>query len=316
MIKVLFVASANRNGISPIVKAQGESLSRQGLLVDYYGIKGRGFIGYFRNIPRLAKYIKASNADIVHAHYSLSGIVAGFASRSKPLVMSLMGSDTKAGFLQTKLIQLFALNRLKITIVKSVSMKKDIGLSDAVVIPNGVNLDAFKPMSRAGLKEKYSFSSEKKTILYLANPNRPEKNFLLAESALKLFNPSEIELKVLYGIPHSEVPEIINAADIVLLTSKWEGSPNIIKEAMACNCPVVATDVGDIRWLFGSEPGHYITGLDTTDVFTKLKLALEFAKEFGRTNGRNRIIALGLSSKLSAQRIIELYEGLLKSVKK
>ena len=100
----------------------------------------------------------------------------------------------------------------------------------------------------------------------------------------------------------------MNASDIVVLTSLREGSPNVIKEAMACNCPVVATDVGDIAWLFGNEPGHFLSGFDPQDVATKLNMALEFSEEYGRTSGRNRIIELGLDSESVARRIVGVYE--------
>ena len=85
---------------------------------------------------------------------------------------------------------------------------------------------------------------------------------------------------------------------------------------MACNRPVVATDVGDIRWLFGNEPGHFITSFDPEDVAEKIKLALEFSEKYGRTNGRQRVIDLGLDSQTVAKKIINLYKEVLEQRKK
>ena len=148
----------------------------------------------------------------------------------------------------------------------------------------------------------------KKTVLFLADPDRESKNFPLAQEAFNFFDPANAELKVLYGISQQNVPQTLNAADVILLTSKWEGSPNVVKEAMACNCPVVATDVGDVAWLFGKEPGHFLTGFDPRDVSEKIRAALTFCENVGRTNGRKRIMELGLDAETVARRIIEVYE--------
>jgi glycosyltransferase involved in cell wall biosynthesis len=120
------------------------------------------------------------------------------------------------------------------------------------------------------------------------------------------------QLKVVYNKTHEEILSEILQTDILLLTSRWEGSPNIIKEAMACNRPIVATDVGDIRWLFGNEPGHYICDFDPQDIAAKIEQALDFNDKNGRTNGRNRIIELGLDSISIAKKLESVYNEVLK----
>ena len=102
-----------------------------------------------------------------------------------------------------------------------------------------------------------------------------------------------------------------NAADLLLLTSKHEGSPNIIKEAMACNCPVVSTDVGDVRWVIGNTKGCYITSSNPVGVAQKVMLALEFSEKNSRTKGRERIMELGLDSDTIAAKIIAVYKKVL-----
>lgn len=312
-MKVLFVSSANSNKISPIVRAQGESLHIQGISVDYFGIKGKGITGYLGNIPHLWKYIRETKPDIVHAHYSLSGMVAGLSSAGIPVVVSLMGSDTKAGIVVkwiTRLYNRFCWDKV---IVKSPSMQNDLHLPGSQVIPNGVDLSQFQPINNPKLKEQFSFSTTKKTILFLADPARDVKNFSLAKAASDLIGSENADLQVRYNLSREKVAEALNAADVVLLTSKWEGSPNVIKEAMACNCPVVATDVGDIKWLFGDEPGHYLTSFDPKDVAQKINEAIAFSKIDGRTNGRNRIIELGLDANTVAKKLIEIYMLLMKN---
>jgi teichuronic acid biosynthesis glycosyltransferase TuaC len=119
-----------------------------------------------------------------------------------------------------------------------------------------------------------------------------------------------MELK---GYSREEVNLLLNACNVALLTSFSEGSPQFIKEVMACNRPVVATNVGDIEWLFGDEPGHYLCGFDALDVAKKIKLALNFAKP--STNGRARIGKLGLDSASVAGRIIKIYNQVLSETK-
>ncbi len=100
----------------------------------------------------------------------------------------------------------------------------------------------------------------------------------------------------------------MNASDVILLSSLWEGSPNVIKEAMACNKPIVCTDVGDVRWLFGEEPGHFIAGSEVDNYANRLKDALGFSNTVGNTNGRARLLILGLDSRTVANRIENIYK--------
>jgi teichuronic acid biosynthesis glycosyltransferase TuaC len=93
---------------------------------------------------------------------------------------------------------------------------------------------------------------------------------------------------------------------VVLLTSLWEGSPNVIKEAMACNTPIVSTDVGDVKEIIGKTEGCFITSFDPEDVSDKIKKALEFGK---RTTGREDI--KHLESGVVAKRIIAIYKNVL-----
>jgi glycosyltransferase involved in cell wall biosynthesis len=104
---------------------------------------------------------------------------------------------------------------------------------------------------------------------------------------------------------------MLNAADILLLTSFSEGSPQVIKEAMACNCPIVATDVGDVSWLFGLEPGHFTSSFSPEDVANKIILSLIFSESNKETKGRKRMIYLELDSKSIANKLITIYKYII-----
>jgi len=305
-MRVLFVSSGNSiNGISSIIKNQGESIREQGVSVVYYTIKGKGFRGYLANVKTLKAYLKANDFDVVHAHYSLSAFVASLAG-AKPLVVSLMGSDVKSRRVFRLLIKIFNIFSWSKIIVKSQDMKNSLGIKNVEIIPNGVDFDRFKPMNQSDCKKQLDWDLSKKQILFAANPNRYEKNYKLASDAFELLHDDNIEMKVLEDVPNELMPIYHNAADIVLLTSLWEGSPNVIKEAMACNRPIVATDVGDIAWLFEQGQGCFICSFETSVVVGHLNRALVISK----VDLRNRIKKLNLDSNSAAKSIIRIYESL------
>lgn len=283
-----------------------------GIVVDYYCIIGKGFRSYFKHIFLLKKLLSNNSYNIVHAHYSLSGYVASLAG-AKPLIVSLMGSDVKANWFSSRLIYFFHKFFWSKTVIKSIDMQKSLGFNKLEIIPNGVDLSIFKPMDKYLCRGKLGWAKEKCHILFLANPLRYEKNYALTERSieiLKLVVPAE--LHKLEDLPHCDIPYHINGADVVILSSLWEGSPNVIKESMACNCPIVTTNVGDIKWVIGETPGCYITSFDPNDISDKIKSAITFAEKSGRTNGRERIITIGLDSNSVARKIIDIYMDVLK----
>jgi teichuronic acid biosynthesis glycosyltransferase TuaC len=310
LLKILFVCSGS-NGISPIVAAQAASLAELGVKVDFFPIQENGIAGYLKHILPLRKVLWQKDYDVIHAHYSLSAYVASLAG-AKQLVVSLMGSDTKLGFLGEMIIHLFGhLFRWQI-ILKSQDMNKHLKLQHPVVIPNGVNFSLFKPADRDQAREKLNWSKGKRHILFAANPARYEKNFSLSQKAVALLQFGNCELHYLDKVPHEKMHDWYNAADILLLTSLWEGSPNVVKEAMACNCPVVSTDVGDIRWLFGDTPGHFIADFTPEDTAAKIGEALAFVEKNGKANGREQLIELGLDANTIAKRIVDVYQNLVR----
>ncbi len=304
-MKILFVSSGNSIfGISPIVKAQGESLIKAGAEIEYYTVVGKGYKGYINNIFRLKKHLRSKSFDIVHSHFFLSSLVAAF-SKPKKLVVSLMGSDVYNSKFWNYLIRRFS-KKWNALIVKSEKMKDILGLENVNVIPNGVDTSLFYPVEKIGARKELGWNENKKYILFASHPERPEKNFQLANDAVAKLK-IETELVTIKDIPQEKIVYYLNACDLLLMTSQYEGSPNIIKEAMACNCPIVSTDVGDVKWVIGETDGCYITSFDVKEVSEKIMQALSFAENAGRTKGRGRIIELGLDSETIAKKIIDIY---------
>lgn len=311
-MNVLFVSSGNNKfGIAPVVHAQGVSLKKSGINLEYFTIKGKGVSGYTKNILKLRKHIKSNKYDLIHSHYILSAVVATFSKHPK-IIVSLMGSDVFSSKYLNILIKLFHNYKWKATLVKSKEMKEILNLQDLFVIPNGVDLQKFYPMDKNEARTKIGWQGEK-YILFSSYPERKEKNYLLAEAAVNNLSSLNVKLVSLMGVRHDEVCLYINAADVLLMTSNYEGSPNIIKEAMACNCPIVSTDVGDVKWIIGETEGCFITASNIENASKKIKEALKFVDNVGKTNGRARITELGLDSITIAKRIIEVYNQVLRA---
>jgi teichuronic acid biosynthesis glycosyltransferase TuaC len=310
-MRILFICSGNAGGKGILVQNQAESLCRKSIDIDFYLIKGKGIRGYLKNVRPLRRYLKTNHYDLIHAHYSFSAYVASMAG-ARPLVVSLMGSDvqSKAGiWILNRFFRLFY--SWKNIIVKSETMKQNSGLSSAVVIANGLDINLFKPLDKKECCKKLGWEIDKCNILFAADPSRSEKNYLLTQQAVDRLNDSNIVLHSLVGIAHNEIPLWFNASDVVVLSSFYEGSPNVIKEAMACNRPIVCTDVGDVRWLFGNEPGHFIAGFSIDNFIKELNSAILYSGQNDYTKGRERIIALGLDADKVAEKIISLYQKIL-----
>ncbi len=116
------------------------------------------------------------------------------------------------------------------------------------VLPNGVDLDRFAPRPREEARRELGWSEEEKVVLFLGNPEDPRKNVDLARTATGLVAAErpEVRLEIAWGVEPDQVPTLMNAADCLVFPSRSEGSPNAIKEAMACALPIVSTAVGDV----------------------------------------------------------------------
>ncbi len=257
-------------GYGSFVQAQMESLRPLGVDFDTLFIDGRASRwNYLRGVRRMRSLLRKNRYDLIHAHFGLSGWVARCQLRL-PVVVSFMGDDvlgrprrdgsiTAYGrFLQ---VSSFLLARMVAAgIVKTGQMKSKLRLASAEVIPNGVDLNAFRPIERNAARKVLGLDPEKKYVLFPYDPAEQRKRFDLIQAAVAEAQAGDPSIEILHvrGVPRDRMPLYMNAADVLVLASIFEGSPNAVKEAMAVNLPVVAVDVGDVRELIGHTEGCFM----------------------------------------------------------
>jgi len=308
-VKVLFICrQKTKTNVSPFVKAQAHALTNEGVKVDFFLIKNNGVFGYLKSIRDLIHYSKSREYDIYHAHYSFSGYVASLAKK-KPLVVSLLGTDViKSSFSRLILKLISRICNWSHIIVKSGEMKNLLKIKKIQVVPNGVSFDTFYPINQKKARSDLNWNLEDKIILFNGNKSNPIKNYPLAEKAVNLCknNITIVEMK---NLDQKKLNLYYNACDIFLSTSLWEGSPNTIKEAMACNANIISTNVGDVNYLFGKEKYNRICTFDPLEISTAITNTLSVKKE--NNKGRERLIHLSLQVTDVSQKIIKLYQTIL-----
>ncbi len=318
-MKVLFVHSGNskRYPVSPFLLSQAESLRVADVNVSFFPVTGKGW-AYLRNVKHLRAAIQEQRPDVVHAHYTLCGWVAVLARGGKPIVLSLMGDDAQGTFtavgrrtrsswvfiLLTKLVQPF----LAAIIFKSKDLGKAVWRKRiAHWVPNGVRLEQFSTDS-GDARDELGLDRSKKHVLFLGDPMDANKNIALVRGAIALLDRHDVLFHAPHGIDHDEVVKYLNSVDVFTLSSFGEGSPNVVKEAMACNCPIVTVPAGDAAWVVGDTAGCFIADYSPKDFAEKLERALAFNS---RTKGRERLIALGLDARTIAGKLVDIYRNVI-----
>jgi teichuronic acid biosynthesis glycosyltransferase TuaC len=301
------------------IKSQVDSLIEQGLEMEV--IRPRPGPMPWRYATAAAQvFLKTLTGryDVVHGHYGLWGLVARL-QWTTPVVVSFLGSDlfgtpTADGRYTRKAdlvvhISRWLSRRVDAVIVKSQQMRAVIPARTVFVIPNGVDFELFRPMPRAEARAALGCDPDRYYILFAGNPAEPRKGFALAQAAIEHLRARGMsaELVVANGLPQTEVAQRMNASNALLLTSIHEGSPNVVKETMACNVPVVSTDVGDVAKVVGRTVGCTVCPCDPEAIAAALEVALRIP---GPTTGRADIRHLDRT--IVAQQVISIYESVIK----
>jgi glycosyltransferase involved in cell wall biosynthesis len=323
---VLFVTNMwpeqGRTWYGNYIHSQAQSLIARGLDLDILVMRGHvSRWEYGRGARRVLACNLTSRYSVVHAHYGYSGMVARLDVRA-PLVVSYCGDDllgtpdpaqpTRMRRSSQALAAAFAqVGRLaSATITKSKGMERRLPRSIRRrnhVIPNGVDLESFAPIDQQAARQSLGWPEDEKIALFVGNPNEPRKNYPLAVAACSVASRScpNLVLHVAAGVDPAVVPIYMNAADVLVFPSWSEGSPNVVKEAMACELPIVATPVGDVPERLQGVAGCWVVP-HVTDQFAA---AIVESLRYGRSPTAREMVAA-----LSMDRVAERVEHVYRSV--
>jgi teichuronic acid biosynthesis glycosyltransferase TuaC len=276
------------------VADQVESLRKAGVDIELLHLN-RNATGrhVYRGLAERARHVVAAEEpDLVHVMYG--GVMADIITRTvrdRPVLVSFCGSDL-LGRTADRILDAISLRygvlasrraaaRAAGIVVKSRNLldalPRRVDAARVWIVPNGVDFSRFRPRDRVAAQNALGWDTRRAHLLFPAPRARPEKRFALAESAVGLLHRSgvNVELHPLEQVPRSEVPLWLSASSAILLTSAYEGSPNVVKEALASNVAVVSVDVGDVRERIEDIDGCFIADPTPADLADKLCRALE-----------------------------------------
>jgi glycosyltransferase involved in cell wall biosynthesis len=307
-----------RPGTMAPTARQIESIRALGIDVQILEVRGVKRLKYLQRLGDLRAL--TPSADLIHAHYGFCGWLAR-SQRSKPVVVSFMGDDLlgtpdvkgRVSAISRCVVQAdrWLAHAVDAVIVKSAAMAGIVAPVKAHVIPNGVDLNTFRPMDMRAAKALLGLADHTRYVLFPGRPEVPRKGFRLAqavvkETARRLGEP--LELLPLGGVEPDKVPVYMNACIAMVLTSFWEGSPNVVKEAMACNLPIVSVPVGDVSELLAGVDGCAICPRDISELSMALASVLQRAAP---TNGRTAVEQKRLDLRSVARKVVDLYDDVL-----
>jgi len=302
------------------IARQVKFLRQAGVEIDVFDFRGRKNPRNYIRAWRAAQHrLSRGSYDVVHAQWGQSALLA-FPKRL-PLVVTFRGSDLNGDFGKNgritaagrvlRVLSRWVADRADQIIVVSKELASRIPGRPCHVIPSGLDLDLFHPMPLEQARSRLGLPIGKPLVLFAAGPcNRPIKRYALAEAAMARLSPRlEAELVVASVVPHVLMPCYMNACDVLLVTSIREGSPNVVKEALACNLPVVSVDVGDVKQRIGPVEGCVLCRDDSPEtIAADLERILQTRE---RVDGRRAVADLAEGD--LAKRTIAVYREAIAS---
>jgi len=303
--------SPTRPTCGVFIEQQIAGLREIGLKVNVFYVDRAedGMKAYFRMLRPLAAAVQETKPALLHVMYGgiMADRVTGW-SRRLPTVLTFHGSDLLGENLSGCLRKWIswigiqcsrrAASRADGVVVVSSRLKRALpyGLDAAKVrvIPCGIDLARFRPMDRSACRRQLGWDAARFNILFASNNGDPVKRPGLAVAAMETLTSSGVraELHLLQGVSNTEVPIWMNASDALILTSLHEGSPTVVKEALACGLPVVSVDVGDVAERVRGVEGCHLALPQPRDLAAKLALVNRVGL---RVDARERMQGLSLA---------------------
>ena len=311
-MRILVVCSGNAPGFDlqkhqAFIYDQVDALEQldSRIQFDYFFIKRKGFVGYLSCLGTLVRQLRSTHYTAIHAHVALSALLANL-QRRVPVVSTFHGSDVNMPLLRLVSFIVDRLSRKTIYVSDALVAKAIYAGNDKrAIIPCGVNFDLFIPRSKELARQQLNLSGHKRYVLFSSAFDVAVKNYPLAKAAVNLLQDDTIELLELKNYSREEVALLFTAVDVALMTSYSEGSPQFVKEALACNCPVVSTDVGDVRQVLSDIPGCFITSYEPEEVADCLRLVLTNTQPFESSDRIDQF-----DNRLITQQVLAVYKSI------
>lgn len=300
-MRVLIVKSLARGVDSSFIREQMDSCRNLGVDFEVFNITGGGATGYAKAYFRLIQKIVFGRYDLVHAHYGLAGFISVMQPFT-PVVVTFHGCDVNDP--KTRRISKIAYRFCSEAIVVEDGLVQKLKAKRKItVVPCGVDTEIFHPISKEIARKELGVPAQKRIILFASGFDIPVKNAALAKEAIAPLE--DVELWELKNKTRVEVNLLLNACDLLLLTSVREGSPMIIKEALAAECPIVSVNVGDVHLRAGGVNNVHICPHEPQALREAI---LQLISSGVRSNGRQRIFEHGLDLHSIAKRIYTIYQ--------
>lgn len=313
-MNVLLVHSGNAVPNSrdyTFVREQGDALFDLGVHVFYFAVKGKGTKGYLSSLPKLKQIIKDNQIDLIHAHYGFCGALC-VLQRTVPVVITFHNGETLTtkGKIVSSLAARFS--AYNIFVAQHIHDKLLFIPGGYSILPCGIDMNQLPLMEKQVAIREMGLPDDRPNILFGGSFSNDRKNYPLAKAAIDLL-PFPVNLIEMKGFSRSEVNKLLCGCDLFLLPTKSEGSPQVVKEALACNCPIVATGVADIPQLLEGVRYSYTTGFDAREIASRIELILQNGE---RSDGRRRISELRLDNPQVAESLLAIYHSVLDGRKK
>ena len=303
------------SGSMVFARRQTDALAVLGVQVQRFFLATRTEpFGIVQEWRRLRKEIKAFNPDVVHCHYGTMTAFVSVFSTFRPVIVTYRGSDLNPVPSGNSLRTIFSHVLSQISAIRAnriICVSRELverlwwGRGKTIVIPTGVDTEKFKPMPLPEARALLGWGGNDPVILFNAGSSPKVKRQDLADMSVveaKKFLPN-VKYVVLRGdVQPKDIPLYINAADVLLVTSDYEGSPTIVQEAIACGLPVVSVDVGDVNERMLKVVPSKIVPRDPVQLGAALAAILSLKQ---RSNGPE-VAAKELSNEITVRKVIDL----------